>query len=322
MKITRGKIARPARAVIYGPEGVGKSTLASRFPDPVFLDTEGGTHQLEVARLDAGPTWESIIASLGDLARADHGFRTLVLDTVDWLEKRLAEHLCRKAGKASIEDFGYGKGYVALAEEFARFLGSLDALLARGMHVVFLAHSTVRKFELPDQAGSYDRYELKLSKQVAPLLKEWTDALLFATYVTRIVEKDNGKMRAVGGKDRVIYCTHSAAWDAKNRHGLGDNVEFDAKSLAPLFASAAPVAKQAVPERNADLETCKVEQLREVFGEREAAVVAFLIDRRQIRVGEGLDAVPTKYAIRMLADPAKFLAAVDTFNRSMEAADA
>jgi hypothetical protein len=100
-----------------------------------------------------------------------------------------------QSDKDSIEDFGYGKGWVQLTEEFARFLGSLDALLARGMSVVFLAHATVKKFEAPDQAGSYDRFELKLSKQTAPLLKEWADLVLFANYVTKIAEKDNGNQR-------------------------------------------------------------------------------------------------------------------------------
>ncbi|MEI6656258.1 MAG: ATP-binding protein, partial [Verrucomicrobiota bacterium] len=222
LTLQRGKITRPQKAVIYGPEGVGKSTFASLTPAPVYLDTEGGTHHLDVIRLDAVSSWDEITAAVAQLAKAEHPFKSLIIDTADWLEKRLAEHLCRKANKDSIEDFGYGKGWVLLTEEFARFLNSLDALLARGMNVVFLAHSTVKKFEAPDQAGSYDRFELKLSKQVAPLLKEWADVVLFANYVTRIAEKDSGKTRGVGGKERVLYATHTAAYDAKNRHGLPD----------------------------------------------------------------------------------------------------
>jgi hypothetical protein len=219
LSLSRGPLCRPQKVVIYGPEGVGKSTLASRLPEPVFVDIEGGTHHLDVDRIDAADSWDSVCGSIAQLARAEHPFRTLVIDTADWAEKRLAEHLCRKAGKESIEDFGYGKGHVLLAEEFARFLASLEALLRRGMHVVFLAHSTVRKFESPDQAGSYDRYELKLAKQVAPLLKEWADAILFANFVTRLTEKDNGKLRGVGGKERALFATHAASHDAKNRHG-------------------------------------------------------------------------------------------------------
>jgi hypothetical protein len=321
LAIRRGRIPRPQKVVIYGPEGVGKSTLAGHTPDPVFLDTEGGTHHLDVARLDAVTTWEEITAAVQQLAKADHPFRTLVIDTADWLEKRLAEHLCRKANKESIEDFGYGKGWVILAEEFARFLNSLDALLARGMHVVFLAHSTVRKFEAPDQAGSYDRFELKLSKQVAPLLKEWADVVLFGNYVTKVAEKDNGKMRGIGGKERVLFATHAAAYDAKNRHGLPDKLPFTIEALAPVFGAVAESGGSvaAIPEAAAQ---SLADKLRAAFGAREADVILFLIDRQQIKAGESWNSVPQDYADRVLNAPDRFLQAVDEFNKAKEVATA
>ena len=112
LAIRRGKIRRPQKVVIYGPEGVGKSTLAGLTPEPVFLDTEGGTHHLDVVRFDSAATWEEITDSISQLAKSDHEFRSLVVDTADWLEKRLAEFLCRKSNMDSIEDFGYGKGWV------------------------------------------------------------------------------------------------------------------------------------------------------------------------------------------------------------------
>jgi hypothetical protein len=318
LAIRRGKITRPQKAVVYGPEGVGKSTLAGRLPDPVFLDTEGGTHHLDVVRLDAASTWDEITSAVGQLAKSDHPFKTLVIDTADWLEKRLVEHLCRKSNKDSIEDFGYGKGWVILAEEFARFLHSLDALLDRGMHVVFLAHATVRKFEAPDQAGSYDRFELKLSKQVAPLLKEWADVVLFGNYVTKIAEKDNGKLRGVGGKERVLFATHSAAYDAKNRHGLPDKLPFTVEALAPVFGAAAEsggsvAASPAAAPSLAD-------QLREAFGAREAEVIPFLVNRQQIKAGESWEAVPEEYGNRVLSAPDRFLQAVAEFQQAQEVA--
>ncbi len=311
LAISRGRITRPQKAVIYGPEGVGKSTLASLTPAPVFLDTEGGTHHLDVVRLDAASSWEEITAAVAQLAKAAHPFRTLVIDTADWLEKRLSEHLCRKANKDSIEDFGYGKGWVLLTEEFARFLNSLDALLARGMNVVFLAHSTVKKFEAPDQAGSYDRFELKLSKQVAPLLKEWADVVLFANYVTRIAEKDSGKTRGVGGKERVLYATHTAAYDAKNRHGLPDKLPFSIDALESVFGSS-PATASPAPQAPAQ---SAIDRIPDVFGEHMANVVDFLIERGQLKRAsdgspESIASLDPTYAARMIAEPKRFLGTV------------
>jgi hypothetical protein len=235
ISISRGLIPSATRLGLYGPEGVGKSTLVAGFPEPVFLDTEGGTAHLDVARFPRPRNWADALAAINHLLTAEHGHKTLVIDSVDWLEKLLADEVCRKANKEGLEDFGYGKGLVYLAEEFARFLALLEKLRDRGIHVVLVGHSTIRKFEAPDAAGSYDRYELKLAKQVAALVKEWVDALLFVNFVTKTTEKD-GKLRAVGGRERVIHTTHTAAWDAKNRYGLDDKLPCVAASLAPIFA--------------------------------------------------------------------------------------
>lgn len=319
LAIRRGKIARPQKVVAYGPEGVGKSTLASQTPEPVFLDTEGGTHHLDVVRIDSASTWEQITAAIAALARGGHEFKTLVIDTADWLEKRLIEHLCRKHNKDSIEDFGYGKGWVILGEEFAKFLGSLDGLLAKGMHVLFLAHSQVRKFEAPDQAGSYDRFELKLSKQVAPLLKEWADVVLFGNFVTRVAEKDNGKHRGVGGKERVLFANHTAAFDAKNRHGLPDKLPFTIEALAPVFPDCG--------SRIADGESEKTVNDR-VFATFQneidmADLVDFLIDRGQLGFDaegqtETFDKLDPAYVQRMFAEPERFVDAIREWAASRE----
>ncbi len=322
LAISRGKITRPQKAVIYGPEGVGKTTLASLTPEPVFLDTEGGTHHLDVVRLDAASSWEEIKAAIAQLAKAGHPYKSLIIDTADWLEKRLAEHLCRKANKDSIEDYGYGKGWVLLAEEFARFLSSLDALIARGMHVVFLAHATVKKFEAPDQAGSYDRFELKLSKQCAPLLKEWADIVLFANFVTKVAEKDNGKMRGIGGKERVLFATHTAAYDAKNRHGLADKLPFTMDALAPVFG--AQVTTAPAPAEPAESLTDRIFAAFQRKSDM-ANVVDFLVARGQLGYTaegplESIDNLDPAYAARMLADPDRFVAAVAEWAKEKEAA--
>lgn len=317
LALQQGKLTRPQKAVIYGPEGVGKSTLASQFPEPVFLDTEGGTHHLDVVRFPETSTWDDINAAISQLTTGNHSFKTLVIDTADWLEKRLTEAVCRKANKESIEDFGYGKGYVILAEEFAKFLTSLDALLRRGMHVVLLAHSTVRKFESPDQAGSYDRFELKLSKQVAPLLKEWADLILFANYVTKVAESESGKKRGVGGRERVLFTTHAAAYDAKNRHGLEEKLPFAFDAIARVFGAGPATAMATVSAKSADAsvpEKSTAERLADLFKGREEVIKTFLIARGQMKADDDWSSIPAEYVARVLANPGRFIKEVGEFN--------
>lgn len=264
LTINRGRRHAPVRGVIYGPEGIGKSTLASHFPSPLFLDVEDGTAQLDVARV-ACPTWDALLAAVKTLATNPHGAQTIIIDSADWAEKALIEHMLKQSGKSSIEDYGFGKGYTILAEHWMRFLGQCDALVAAGLHVVFTGHSLVKRMSPPDQTDGYDRYELKLSKQVAPLLKEWSDLLLFCNFKVLVVEGTDGKIKAQGGKERVMYATHSAAWDAKNRFGLPDEMpmEYDQLELivagggvkreAKPVAEPAPAAVMATAEQVAQL---------------------------------------------------------------------
>ena len=228
MEIIKGKQNKPQRVVIYGPEGIGKSTIASQFPKPLFIDTEGSTTQLDVARTPKPSSWTHIKKILGEIRNDHMGFETLVIDTVDWAEIMCSESVCSEHGHTSVEEFGYGKGYTYVAEEWGRFLNFLTDIRDSGMHIVLLAHAQMRKFEQPDEAGAYDRWELKLSKKCSPLTKEWADMVLFANYKTIVIEVD--KKKKAQGRKRVMYTTHHECWDAKNRHDLPEELElkFDA----------------------------------------------------------------------------------------------
>lgn len=244
--VTSGAIPAPVKVVLYGPEGIGKSTFASQFPDPVFIDTEGGTKRLNVARLPVPTSWQMLLDEVAEVARDNVPCGTLVIDTADWAERLCIDAICARFKVKGIEDFGYGKGYTYAKEEFARLLDALGDVLAAGKHVVVTAHAQISRFEQPDAVGSYDRWTMKTSKQVAPLLREWCDMLLFANYKT-VVEKAgagaNAKNKASGGK-RVLYTTHNPCWDAKNRFGLPDEVPFEFASIAACITPANPTPGQ------------------------------------------------------------------------------
>ena len=238
LKIERGRRHTPVKGVLGGIEGVGKTTLAADFPSPVILDTEDGSNHLDVARVRIG-SWDELRAAVAEIGSKPSEFRTVVIDSADWSEKLLVEQLLKDNKWSSIESAGYGKGYTMLCEHFGRFLTQCDALTGVGLHVIFTAHTKVQRVSPPDMTDGYDRYELKLTKQVSPLLREWADMQLFCTFDTTIVEGADGRKKAAGGRRRVMHTEPSAAWSAKNRFGLPAKVPMAIESLAPIFAEPA-----------------------------------------------------------------------------------
>lgn len=284
MKITKGKRARAQKVVIYGTEGIGKSSLASQFPEPLFIDTEGSTDNMDVARLDKPTSWIMLNNQIAFIKANPTVCKTLVIDTIDWAESLCVDNLCAMHGKKGIEDFGYGNGYVYAKEEMGRFLNKLQDLIEIGINVVLTAHAQIRKFELPDEMGSYDKYELKLGKktssQTAPLVKEWADLLLFCNYKTYLISQEKSTKKKAQGNQRVMYTEHNPAWDAKNRHGLPSELPLDYNSIAHIFKTEEKEEfKKTVqtefkdekkeqlqfeqPKYNGDLEAPKIEKTQE-----------------------------------------------------------
>ena len=240
LKIVRGPQRSAARVVIYGTEGIGKSTLAVAFPRPLVLDTEEGTKHLDCARVSCDE-WRTLTLAVAEISVDAQGFQTVVIDSVDWAEKLLIESMLKGSGKKSIEDYGFGKGYVHLQEHVSRFLSSCDKLVAAGINVVLVAHSKVVRTSPPDMSDGFDRYELKLTKQVSPLIKEWCDLLLFCNYKIKLIEGTDGRTKATGGRERVMFSQRTAAWDAKNRYHLPDEMPMAIEHLAPVLAGLRPV---------------------------------------------------------------------------------
>ncbi|MCC8152483.1 MAG: AAA family ATPase [Lachnospiraceae bacterium] len=255
MNSTRGKLPGAKKVVIYGVEGIGKSTFAAQFQDPVFIDTEDSTKDMNVARFDKPTSWEMLLSEVRYVIAHPECCGTLVIDTADWAEQLELDALMAKNHWDSIETPGYGKGYQYSAEEFGRLLNLLSDVAAKGCNVVMTAHAWLRKIEQPDEMGAYDHWEMKTSKKVAPLIREWADMVLFANYKTIVVNVDGqgsakGKNKAQGGR-RVMYTSHHPCWDAKNRYGLPDELPLDYAEIAHIIGGNAAPAPQ--PEKQEPL---------------------------------------------------------------------
>lgn len=224
-KVTRGRQQKPHRVVLYGVEGIGKSTFAATAPSPIFLGAEDGTAHLDVARLPAPQSWSDVLDAIETLTTEGHEFQTLAVDSLDWIEPMVWSDLCRRNDMKSIEDFGYGKGYVAALDEWRKFLSAIERLqTTRKMHVVLIAHSVVKPFKNPE-GPDFDRYQMKLHDKAAGLVKEWAEDVLFANYQT-FANKDERTKRVKGVSTgaRLVYTVRTAAYDAKNRHNLPEEM--------------------------------------------------------------------------------------------------
>lgn len=236
MKITKGKTPKARRMMIYGENGSGKSTLASHFPKPVFLNLEDGLNDIDCAKTDRIITLGDYQNALVELYYSD--YQTIVTDTVDWLEKLIFSVVAAKAGKQTIDDIGFGKGYQAVEALWQGLLVGYTALWNQGRHVVFTCHETIDKFANPD-GDSFNFWRPSLHLKGSGCVSEWCDEVLFLKKKTIVIGKDEGfgKVRGVamdGG--RVIVTSKQATCEAKNRLGLAPEVahSFDSLGLAPV----------------------------------------------------------------------------------------
>ena len=254
IKVTRGIVPRAKKVVVYGPEGIGKSTFAAQFPDAIIIDVEGSTASMDVARIEP-KSWSELLGNVKDITAGlvDVPCRTLVIDTADWAETLCAESVCAQKHWDSLSSPGYGTGYRVAWEEFGKLMNELSTTVDKGINVVITAHAAMRKFEQPDEAGSYDRWEMKLQNSpkanISAMVKEWADMVLFVNYKTIVSDKDKqGKGKAQGGR-RVMYTEHHPCWDAKNRYGLPAMMDFSYEGIRPIIEgqTAPQTAPQSTP---------------------------------------------------------------------------
>ena len=223
-KIKRGGNSLPPRIILSGPEGIGKSTFGASAPSPLFIAQESGLTGLDHVERITPETYADVTGTVQELLANDHNYKSLVIDTTDWLERSIHQFICARDKQPGIEGYGFGKGYKIAEQELALLLNKLDLLRERkGMFIILLSHVQIRTFQDPS-GETWDRYEMKGHKGFCGILREWPDACLFAVYeVFKQKERGSNVEKTIGG-GRIIHTQWSPAWDAKNRLSLPETV--------------------------------------------------------------------------------------------------
>ena len=236
MKITKGKQKQPIRALLYGTEGVGKTTLVANLPNVLLLDTERGSLRADCSR-SIIKDWAALAAACRELetdAKKQREWETIVIDSITAAERMLIDEMCKKANKKSLASWAYGEGYAMFEKRFDAFLRFADNLVDAGYNVLFVGHSVVKRADDPVD-GSWDRFEVDLDKRSAAMIKRWADVVAFMRFKQAIKTREGEKPKGVGGKERVIYTARTAAYDAKSRLSMPDEIGGDLKVFTEYY---------------------------------------------------------------------------------------
>ena len=232
--VQRGKTPMPPRILVYGTEGIGKSTFGSQAPNPVFVQTENGLDEISCDKFPLTTSYNEMVTTLSELRTEQHDYETAIIDSLDWLERLIWDRVCQDFNVKNIEkaDGGYARGYMHALDYWREVVDHLNALRnTRNMVVLLIAHAKVEKFEDPE-SSPYDRYSPRLHKHAAALLTEWCDAVLFATRKIRTQSEDAGfnRKRTIAhpigkdGGDRILRCVGGPSCVAKNRYGIVEDL--------------------------------------------------------------------------------------------------
>jgi len=241
-QVHKGKKPAPRRVMVYGTHGIGKSSFAACSDKPIFIQTEDGLGGIDCVKFPLAKTYDQVIQALSELYLEKHPYQTVVIDSLDWLERLIWAEVCGEKKVENIEDIGYAKGYSFALTQWRDFIAGLESLRdEQGMTILLIAHAKIERFENPE-TDNYDRYCPRLHKMASALIQEWCDEVLFATYKVHVKQVDEGfnrkKSKGIGKGERIIRTTERPAHVAKNRLDLPDQIPLDWNQFAKYFTSA------------------------------------------------------------------------------------
>lgn len=238
-QIKTGKDSKPRRLMLYGTPGIGKSSFAAQAEKPIFIQTEDGLGEIDCSKFPLAKSFDEVIKSLEALASEKHPYKTVVIDSLDWLENLIWMDVCKEKSVKNIEDIGYAKGYTFALTQWRKVLERLTYLHGvKGMVIILIAHAQIEKFQNPE-TDTYDRYVPRLHKHASAIMREWCFEVLFASYkiYTKETEEGFNKKRAqgIGTGERTIRTQERPAYIAKNRLRLPDELPLEWKAYAHFF---------------------------------------------------------------------------------------
>jgi len=250
-QINKGRKAQPRRVMLYGTHGIGKSTFGAMAEAPIFVPTEDGLADIDCESFPLAKCLGDVMSALESLYTSEHKYKSVVIDSLDWLERLIWASVCSDESVENIEKIGYAKGYTFATDKWRMILGALDALRSdRGMTIVLIAHAKIEKFENPETVP-YDRYSPRLHKLASALVQEWADEVLFATYKVHTVKVAEGfnqaKHNGIGTGERIIRTVERPAHVAKNRLGLPEELPLDFRIYGAFARGENPFAEAPAP---------------------------------------------------------------------------
>lgn len=252
--IAKGRIERPQRIILLGVEGVGKSTFAAGAPSPIFAPMAGekGLDEIDAPKFEPCESFWEMMDVVRTLYQEEHGYRTVIFDSISAAEPLIWKAVCAEANVNSIEevDKGYGKGYIKALNQWRELCEGLDALREeRGIGSILIGHVTTKEFNDPE-TDPYTTYKFDVNDKAANLLYRWADAVLFANFkraaVTAVDMGFQKKVRRavdVGKGQRFIYTEKRPAHPGKVRAPLGVTVPYE----LPLDFATFEAARKGEP---------------------------------------------------------------------------